>query len=55
VRRARPRWELELWHEHLDTLSDHDADAARYELKRFAQILGGLAGRDSREDSGPGA
>ena len=50
------QYELQVWHEHLDTLSEHDADAATYELKRFTQILGGLARPGSREEEGePGA
>jgi hypothetical protein len=30
------------WRAHAESLSEHDRDAAQYELKRFARILDGL-------------
>jgi hypothetical protein len=42
-------YELELWHAHLDMLSEHDADAARHALQRFVEILSGLQGLPEEE------
>jgi hypothetical protein len=39
------------WRAHAATLSEHAADAAGYELRRFAQILDGL--RDVPEEAEP--
>lgn len=38
------------WTEHLGSLDPHDADAARFELRRFAEILDGLRGPEMEED-----
>ena len=45
--------ELQVWHAHVDTLDAHDSDQALYELKCFAEILGGLRGPE--EEGEPGA
>jgi hypothetical protein len=37
------------WNVHLGTLEPDAADAARYELKRFGQILDGLRGPEAEE------
>jgi hypothetical protein len=38
------------WRKHRATLSEHDADAAGYELRRFARILDGLRDPQAEED-----
>jgi hypothetical protein len=38
------------WRKHRATLSEHDADAAGYELRRFARILDGLRDPPAEED-----
>jgi hypothetical protein len=44
--------ELQVWHDHLDGLSEHDRDAALYALKCFSQILDGLS-RPHEENGTP--
>lgn len=44
-------YELQLWHDHLDTLSDVGADQAAYELQRFAQVYDGLRPASREEDA----
>ena len=39
------------WGDHLATLSAHDADAARYEQRRFVQIVEGLRGPIDNDDA----
>jgi hypothetical protein len=41
------------WRAHAATLSEHDADAAGYELRRFARILDGLREPPAEEDEPP--
>jgi hypothetical protein len=38
------------WRAYRATLSEHDADAATHELKRFAQILDGMRDPPAEED-----
>jgi hypothetical protein len=42
--------ELELWHEHLNGLSEAEEDAAIYRLASFVAILGGLRATSPRSN-----